>query len=664
MRRQQSIVSLLICLFVGTAATAAAQDALIDLGSKGARKTRAERGASLAPPGTTRVDAVRAFLRARHDETTLSELVQTKDHEFGGVGHAGFGQRVAGLDVYGTYVKASFSATGDLVSVVENLVSTSRALRPSQVGPDAALRAVLARYYPGAAAGQREAETVGNVTRFERRDPFSEAPTVTRVALPTRGAVLDSGYLVVTWDRANMLRHTVVSGLGQIVYEELRTNSDRYNIFPNKPTAAAGWGQTEVSFPANPAASPSGWVTSNTTIGNNVDAYLDRDANNVADTGSRPVSATQQFLDVWNGTIAPTDPTNQKVAVTNLFYLNNIVHDRLYLYGFTESAGNFQTNNFGLGGLGNDPVNAEAQDGAGTNNANFGTPGDGSRPRMQMFLWTAPTPDRDGDLDSDIVYHEYGHGLTWRMIGNMSGVFAGAIGEGMSDTVALYINGDDKVGEYSTNSVNGIRSAPYSGYTRTYGDYSGTGVHYNGEIYAATMWRLRQLWTAKGWSTDTLFRYVVDGMNYTASRPAFEDMRDGILESTANLDTELDSAEAECTVWDAFAQFGVGVGANGVEQPFSITESFTKPATCGGTPPPGGFVLTAEGFKQKGVRNATLTWTGTSGTVAIYRNNVNVATDSASPYTDTIPGKGAGTFIYRVCSVATSVCSNNATVTF
>ena len=120
---------------------------------------------------------------------------------FGGVGHAGFGQRVAGLDVYGTYVKASFSASGDLVSVVENLVSTSRALRPSQVGPDAALRAVLARYYPGAAADQREVETVGNVTRFERRDPFSEAPTVTRVALPTRGAVLDSGYLVVTWDR-------------------------------------------------------------------------------------------------------------------------------------------------------------------------------------------------------------------------------------------------------------------------------------------------------------------------------------------------------------------------------------------------------------------------------------------------------------------------------
>ena len=33
-------------------------------------------------------------------------------------------------------------------------------------------------------------------------------------------------------------------------------------------------------------------------------------------------------------------------------------------------------------------------------------------------------------LDADIVFHEYGHGLTWRMIGGMSGPLAGAIGEG------------------------------------------------------------------------------------------------------------------------------------------------------------------------------------------------------------------------------------------
>ena len=74
------------------------------------------------------------------------------------------------------------------------------------------------------------------------------------------------------------------------------------------------------------------------------------------------------------------DPRTFKPAVTtNLFYFNNYMHDWMYSLGFTESARNFQTNNYGRGGSQNDPVNAEAQDGSGTNNANFATPPDGSR---------------------------------------------------------------------------------------------------------------------------------------------------------------------------------------------------------------------------------------------------------------------------------------------
>ena len=37
-------------------------------------------------------------------------------------------------------------------------------------------------------------------------------------------------------------------------------------------------------------------------------------------------------------------------------------------------------------------------------------------------------------------------------------------------------------------------------------------------------------------------------------------------------------------MWDAFAQFGIGVGANGNEVPLAITESFTEPSEC--TAPP------------------------------------------------------------------------------
>jgi hypothetical protein len=86
---------------------------------------------------------------------------------------------------------------------------------------------------------------------------------------------------------------------------------------------------------------------------------------------------------------------NQAVSVQNLFYLNNVMHDRLYKYGFNEAAGNFQNNNFGKGGAtGSDAVNAEAQDGGGLDNATSRHPRDGSAPRMQMYLFAIPVRRR------------------------------------------------------------------------------------------------------------------------------------------------------------------------------------------------------------------------------------------------------------------------------
>ena len=97
-------------------------------------------------------------------------------------------------------------------------------------------------------------------------------------------------------------------------------------------------------------------------------------------------------------------------------------------------------------------------------------------------------------LDSDVVYHEYGHGLgSGGMIGHMMGPLAGGIGEGNSDGIAMLINGDDVVGEYSVSSPGGIRRAPYAGYPLTYGDVDGGEVHNDGEIYAAIVWRMIEL---------------------------------------------------------------------------------------------------------------------------------------------------------------------------
>jgi hypothetical protein len=151
---------------------------------------------------------------------------------------------------------------------------------------------------------------------------------------------------------------------------------------------------------ADPSASPFGWHDTNgvagpehtRTRGNNAHAYTDLDANNVADAGSDPDGGGGLYFD-FPLDLSQGPQTYRPAAVTNLFYWNNVIHDVTHGYGFDEPSGNFQVNNYGKGGVGNDDVRAEAQDGSGTNNANFGTGVEGVRPRMQMFVWTHPFPN-------------------------------------------------------------------------------------------------------------------------------------------------------------------------------------------------------------------------------------------------------------------------------
>lgn len=172
------------------------------------------------------------------------------------------------------------------------------------------------------------------------------------------------------------------------------TQTDVYNVFPLGIESPSHGGRVLVINPADPAASPFGWHDTNgqpgaehtTTKGNNVEAREDIDGNNNT-LGNMAQGGNDLIFDYpINFTLAPAQ--SQNAAITNLFYWNNIMHDIWYQYGFDESAGNFQQNNYGNGGLANDFVRADALDGSGTNNANFATPVDGSNPRMQMFLWT------------------------------------------------------------------------------------------------------------------------------------------------------------------------------------------------------------------------------------------------------------------------------------
>lgn len=164
-----------------------------------------------------------------------------------------------------------------------------------------------------------------------------------------------------------------------------------YNVFPLPIEAPTFGGRSVVNNPWLAGTSPDGWHNDGTTSytitrGNNVHAYEDTGATSTP--GFSPDGgATRNFNFPYDTHGTPA--TNQAAAITNLFYMNNKMHDILYKFGFTESARNFQNTNYGLGGLGNDYVLAEAQDGGGTNNANFSSPPDGSKGRMQMYIWSS-----------------------------------------------------------------------------------------------------------------------------------------------------------------------------------------------------------------------------------------------------------------------------------
>ncbi len=499
----------LVCLLAAVATPALFAQQLSDIDAQNARVYKTAAGRSLTAASQAAPAAiVHDFLNfQKRSSSSLGELKVTRENQVAssGLTHLRIEQEVAGLSVFGSYAKAALNSQGELVHLIENLASAPvQGVQPALVGPGEALSAALARVHPAYKALILESDSWGNTVAYAKGSRFFRDPTVTRVAVPMRDGSMHEGYLVETWTGAdNLLHHTLVDGSGRVRNVQLRTNTDSYNIFPDHPgnsnqtvTAGAGNGNTE---------SPGGWLSgSQTTVsirGNNVHAYLDTDANNSPDGGGSAVT-NGDFLTNANLNQEPETGQNQAVAVQNLFYFNNVIHDKLYSHGFTEAAGNFQADD-------NDEVLAEAQDGSGTNNANFSTPPDGSNGRMQMFVWTQTSPKRDGDVDSDIIWHEYGHGLTWRMIGNMSGAMSGAIGEGMSDVLAILINDDDVVGEYSTNDSNGIRSAPYTNYGRTYGDFSGNSVHFDGEIYAATIWRL--------WSSSRPIRSLRTRFSTTSS---------------------------------------------------------------------------------------------------------------------------------------------------
>lgn len=535
----------------------------------------------------------------------------------------------------------------------------------------------------------------------------------------------------------------------------------QYRVFPIPYSSPIDGDDELVTTPENLIASPFGWHDTDgvsgaehtITRGNNVWAREDIAGTNSG--GASPDGGADLIFDFAYG--LPQDPASFTDAATvNLFYWNNIIHDVTYQYGFDEASGNFQENNYGNPGNGSDSVNADAQDGSGTNNANFATPPDGGNPRMQMFIWdsssgplelltinngplagsytgvpaafggampdppltldmvlieddnsgtstdpadacdplvngpdlngkivvirrgecefgfkalaaqnegalavimvnnvtgdpilmgagavgaqvtiplfmmtdidgeaiiaelltgnpmngtidgTVTPPSIDGDLDNEIVAHEYGHGVSNRLTGgpNTTGCLNNAeqMGEGWSDYLGLILTmqaGDQAtdvrgLAAYASGNPNGIREAPYStdfsvnSYTYQDTNANVTQPHGIGFVWASMLWDMtwdlidlygfdEDIYNGTG-GNNIAFQLVMDGMKLQSCSPGFVDGRDAILEA----DELANNGIHRCLIWEAFARRGLGFSASqgSSNSRSDQTEAFDIPADC------------------------------------------------------------------------------------
>jgi len=464
-----------------------------------------------------------------------------------------------------------------------------------------------------------EDRLVREAAGFEHFHGRSELPAAVEVAVApvvaARATARHEGHVAATHSGSPFIDivDALTSPAGGATYRVYAYPVESPNHTTPAPPADA---RTVEVDPHDAAASPLGWHDDNNaagaeytdTRGNNTWSYLDANDDDTWASGDSPDCGASLACD-FPINLAAAPNTYVPAAVANLFYWNNIIHDIFWHYGFDEASGNFRQNNYGRGGAGNDPVNAEAQDGSGTNNANFSTPPDGSRPRMQMYRGTNVTPNRDGDLDNPVIAHEYGHGISIRLTGGPSQVDclrnAEQMGEGWSDYFGLILSmrptdtadqargiGTYLFGQPATGA--GIRPSPYSrSFTVNSYTYQDTrslvAPHGVGFAWATVLWDITwdlvdahgfdaDIWNASGTAGNQIaLQLVVEGLKLQPCSPGFVDGRNAILAA----DQALYGGAHTDLLWAAFARRGLGIGASQGSSGSNSdnTEDFAEPET-------------------------------------------------------------------------------------
>jgi subtilisin-like proprotein convertase family protein len=652
--------------------------ALLEAAYRGIRveANPATRGTELvsAMPGTPllsaasgdRVATLRGFLAAHADAFGVSQaqveaLELTADYmnPSGNMGYAEFEQQFNGIPVFQGLVRGGFTAKGELVrttgvlaaGIDASVLPTSPVLGAAQAVSLAAQTVGLA--LPEGALVEVPSAIDGHV-QFGQTAMAGE-PSAWLVYFPLEAGVARLAWATQLLGNPEGFLTVLDAETGTMLFRKSLTNyqtqSATYNIYtsdspaPSSPTPALPGANFQAPYVARTNATligneaPNtfnnlGWMTdgTNLTNGNNVEAGLDRDGVDGVDPATIAVgSPNRVFTATYTpGTTEPLTAEHQRGSVINMFYWTNRFHDLTYLLGFNEASRNFQNDNFGRGGVAGDRIRAEGQDSSGTNNANMLTPADGGRGRMQMFIWTGPTPDKDGTIDQDIVIHELTHGLSNRLHNNasgLSGTMSGGMGEGWSDFYARAlladasenVNGIYTIGGWAThlaaagftdNYYYGIRRFPYAVRTTTggpsnrphnpltfadidpaqinltdgafargpFGSATAFAVHNIGEVWAMALFEVRARFiTRLGFATGNqrFLQFVTDGMKLDPVSPTLLQGRDAILAAAVaggNVAADIDD------IWTGFATRGMGVTASVVNAATgTVVENFLRP---------------------------------------------------------------------------------------
>jgi subtilisin-like proprotein convertase family protein len=415
-----------------------------------------------------------------------------------------------------------------------------------------------------------------------------------------------------------------------------------------------------------------------------------------AGSGQHCANAYTTNICTWDGTspLAASATANIPQAATQVFYYTNTFHDWLAAppIGFDTASHNFQDT---------DPLNAEVNDYGGFNNANMTTPPDGQSPRMQMYLFNSPYPAVNGADDASVVYHEYTHGLTNRLVGGdgqangLQSRQSEAMGEGWSDWYALDFltekgvitdtsaPGDELMGAYVTdNTQTGIRvnaidcaisdtassHCPGSSTTGpggfTFGDlgrvdyydvdHSLFEVHADGEIWSETLWDLRR--AIGGYDAR---RLITSALRLSPKQPSFLDMRDQILTA----DT-IAGGTRRAEIWTVFAARGMGYSATttSANSTHAVEAFDTPPVAAPGAPSVAAAQLEQDTPVSIPIANPAGTpLTNVHVTLASASAGVTVGQGSAD--LGTIAGGARATAAFSVRVAATAGCGSIAATT-